>query len=163
MTSKLAVITPFVRGAAIELGNQLWKKRVLPVGDVQYEGRTLHFTPQYLSGLEQAFSQSDAPTGPYHFVLRELLSTLAGAGARLIMDGHGGDYTLHPRGQAALARFLATLRLYRFVSELRGHRRMTGASFWTTLKRDIAWPLLPTAVITLVLRFSNFRKLGRSR
>jgi asparagine synthase (glutamine-hydrolysing) len=78
--------------------------------------------------------------------MHELLATLAKAGARLIMDGHGGDYTLHPRGQAALARFLATFQLRRFFTELRGHRQMTGASLWRTLRRDVAWPLLPPAV-----------------
>jgi asparagine synthase (glutamine-hydrolysing) len=62
------------------------------------------------------------------------------------MDGHGGDYTLHPRGQAALARFLATFQFRRFIAELRSHRRMTGASYWATLKRDVVWPLLPRAV-----------------
>jgi asparagine synthase (glutamine-hydrolysing) len=126
--------------------------RDMPYLDVHYVTRQ---GKHILSGLELAFLQSDAPAGPYHFVMHELLSTLAGAGARLIMDGHGGDYTLHPRGQAALARFLATFRLYRFVAELSGHRRMTGASLWTTLKRDIAWPLLPTAVTAVWRRLRH--------
>ena len=55
------------------------------------------------SGLEQAFQETDSPVASYHFVVRELLSTLAAAGTRLVMDGHGGDYTLHPRGDAAPA------------------------------------------------------------
>jgi hypothetical protein len=50
-----AVLTPFFRDAAIELGSQQWRKKVLPIGDVAYEGRMLHFTPEYLKGLEQAF------------------------------------------------------------------------------------------------------------
>jgi hypothetical protein len=72
----------------------------MPYLDVHYvtrEGKSV------LSGLDQAFLQSGQPAGVYHFVMHELLATLAGAGARLIMDGHGGDHTLHPRGQAALA------------------------------------------------------------
>jgi len=87
--------------------------------------------------------------------MHELLATLAKAGARLIMDGHGGDYTLHPRGQAALARFLATFQLRRFVAELRGHRRMTGASYWTTFKRDIVRLLLPLQVMALWKRLRH--------
>lgn len=55
MTAFAALLTPFDTGSAIELGNQLWKKRVLPVGDIEYQGRTLHFTPGYLAGLAQAF------------------------------------------------------------------------------------------------------------
>jgi hypothetical protein len=50
-----AILTPFFRGNAIELGNRQWKKRVLPVGDVQYQGRMLHFTKQYNDDLVAAF------------------------------------------------------------------------------------------------------------
>ena len=89
------------------------------------------------------------PVGPYHFVTQELLATLAHAGARLIMDGHGGDYTLHPRGQAALARFLATFRFRRFLTELRAHRPRAGASYWATLKHDVVWMLLPRKLTVL--------------
>ena len=126
--------------------------RDMPYLDVHYvtrEGKTI------LSGLNQAFVQNDGPAGPYHFVMRELLSTLSDAGARLIMDGHGGDQTLHPRGQAALARFLATFQFRRFVSELRGHRRMTGASYWETLKRDVLWLLLPRRLTKLWMRLRH--------
>ena len=55
MTAFAALLTPFDRGNAIELGNRLWRKRVLPVGDVEYQGRMLHFTPKYLAGLASAF------------------------------------------------------------------------------------------------------------
>lgn len=50
-----AILTPFFRGSAIELGNRTWKKRVLPVGDVEYNGRTLHFTKGYNDSLAEAF------------------------------------------------------------------------------------------------------------
>jgi asparagine synthase (glutamine-hydrolysing) len=113
----------------------------LEVHHVTREGKSV------LSGLEQAFLQSEMPAGSYHFVQSELHETLARAGAQVIMDGHGGDYTLHPRGQAALARFLATFQLRRFVSELRGHLRMTGQSLWTTLKVDVAALLLPASLM----------------
>jgi asparagine synthase (glutamine-hydrolysing) len=117
--------------------------RDMPYLDVRYvtrEGKNI------LTGLEEAFLGSGGPAGSYHFVMHELLATLTKAGARLIMDGHGGDYTLHPRGQAALARFLATFQLRRFFTELRGHSRMTGASLWRTLRQDVVWLLLPPAV-----------------
>lgn len=52
----LALLTPWERGGAIELGNKVWRKRVLPVDEIQYEGRTLKFTPEYLKGLESAFA-----------------------------------------------------------------------------------------------------------
>lgn len=53
MTS--AVLTPFHGSPAVELGNRIWRKRVLPVGDVEYKGRLLHFTRDYLGQLVAAF------------------------------------------------------------------------------------------------------------
>ena len=50
-----AVLTPFTAAEAVELGNRLWRKRVLPVGDVEYKGRMLHFTRDYLGQLVAAF------------------------------------------------------------------------------------------------------------
>lgn len=126
--------------------------RDMPYLDVHYvtrEGKNV------LTGLEEAFLQIGGPVGTYYFVNQELLATLARSGARLVMDGHGGDYTLNPRGNAALARFLATLQLGRFLSELRAHRRMTGASYWATLKRDVAWLLLPEKVTALWTRLRH--------
>lgn len=50
-----AVLTPFTTADAVELGNRLWRKKVLPVGDVEYKGRLLHFTRDYLGQLVAAF------------------------------------------------------------------------------------------------------------
>ena len=52
-----AVLTPFTGTQAVELGNRVWRKRVLPVGDVDYKGRTLHFTRDYLAGLARSFQE----------------------------------------------------------------------------------------------------------
>ena len=49
------VLTPFTAAEAVELGNRLWRKKVLPVGDVEYRGRMLHFDRPYLGQLVQAF------------------------------------------------------------------------------------------------------------
>lgn len=50
-----AVLTPFHGSTAVELGNRIWRKKVLPVGDVEYKGRLLHFTRDYLGQLVTAF------------------------------------------------------------------------------------------------------------
>jgi len=50
-----AVLTPFHGSPAVELGNRMWRKKVLPVGDVEYKGRLLHFTRDYLGQLAEAF------------------------------------------------------------------------------------------------------------
>jgi hypothetical protein len=50
------VITPFSwAGQATELANRQWRKRILPIGDVEYQGRVLHFTRDYLGKLADAF------------------------------------------------------------------------------------------------------------
>src|SRR6266436_9892320 len=49
------VITPFSRSQVIELGNRLWRKKLLPVGEVNYKGRMLHFTRDYIDRLAEAF------------------------------------------------------------------------------------------------------------
>jgi hypothetical protein len=53
MTS--AVLTPFSADAAVELAAQTWRKKLLPIGSIDYKGRTLKFTRDYLSGLVDAF------------------------------------------------------------------------------------------------------------
>jgi hypothetical protein len=56
MIPATAVITPPSWGSpAIELGNRVWAKRLLPVGEIEYKGRTLKFTRDYLDGLVRAF------------------------------------------------------------------------------------------------------------
>ena len=55
MNGIATLLTPWQRGGAIELGNKVWMKRVLPIGEINYNGRTLRFTRDYLDGLERAF------------------------------------------------------------------------------------------------------------
>jgi hypothetical protein len=49
------VLTPFTTGRPIELAGGLWRKKLLPVGEVAHQGRTLKFTPAYLHALAAAF------------------------------------------------------------------------------------------------------------
>ena len=49
------VLTPFTAADAVELGNRQWVKKILPVGDVEYKGRLLHFDRRYLGSLVSAF------------------------------------------------------------------------------------------------------------
>ena len=102
-----------------------------------------------LTGLEQHFIERGVPAGNYRFVQDALLSTLKKAGARLIMDGHGGDYTLNPRGQAALAMHLKKRQWRRFFTELPAHYRLGGRSWWLLFKSEIAGILAPTPVLML--------------
>lgn len=109
-----------------------------------------------LTGLDARLA-TGAGGGAYAFVHEALFAALAAGGVRLMMDGHGGDYTLNPRGQAAMARFLKTGQLRRFVHEVRAHRRMTGASWRTTIALDILPHVAPWALP------SHWRKRRRKR
>jgi len=51
----LTVLTPYRNSAAIDLGNSRWKKQLLPVGDIDYKGRKLSFTKDYLTELAKSF------------------------------------------------------------------------------------------------------------
>jgi asparagine synthase (glutamine-hydrolysing) len=122
-------------------------RRVMPHLDV----RTVTFEVESpLAGIERAFSIHDAPAGGNGKTSRRLYGEAAAAGARLVMDGFGGDYTLNPRGYGALACHLRRGRFRRFVAEARAHRREAGASYWSywrMLKGDVVLPLLPRWLI----------------
>jgi hypothetical protein len=48
--------TPWSGSPAVELAENVWKKKLLPLGDVSYKGRVLHFDRDYLDGLATAFA-----------------------------------------------------------------------------------------------------------
>ncbi|PKP91873.1 MAG: hypothetical protein CVT77_10715 [Alphaproteobacteria bacterium HGW-Alphaproteobacteria-16] len=80
---------------------------------------------------------------PYSGVDNALYGRLASAGVGLAMDGHGGDYTLNPRGRQALARWLAVGDYRSFGRELLAARRTTQRSIASLLRHDVAPYLLP--------------------
>ena len=49
-----ALLTPFTAELATKAGGK-WRKKLLPIGEIRYKGRTLKFTPDYLGGLVSAF------------------------------------------------------------------------------------------------------------
>jgi len=62
-----ALLTPLEFGAARQLGATLWRKQLLPVGDINYKGRRISFTRDYLAGLVQAFRDKAYDTVPLQF------------------------------------------------------------------------------------------------
>ena len=100
-------------------------RRVMPHLDsreVSFEGRNP------LIGIESRFMINEGPAHSHHQITYDLFAAAAAAGARLIMDGFGGDYSLNPRGHGALARHLRHGQFRRFLAELRPHLRQTGRS-----------------------------------
>ena len=50
-----SIQAPFSWQPAVELASRTWEKRILPVGSIEYKGRTLRFDPGYLESLVSAF------------------------------------------------------------------------------------------------------------
>ena len=117
--------------------------RDMPHLDVRFYTRE---TLDLVADLERGFVESGLPTGPYGIVNGAMIAIAARAGARLIMDGQGGDYTLNPRGNGYLASLVKSGRLGRLLSELRAHRRVTGQGWGATIVGEVIRPLLPGTV-----------------
>jgi asparagine synthase (glutamine-hydrolysing) len=96
-----------------------------------------------LSGAERLSLVADGPPSPNAYATDEMCRSAAAAGARVLLDGFGGDYTLNPRADRALARWLFAGRLWRFASEFRAQRRRRREPLWRSLRRDVLAPLLP--------------------
>lgn len=56
MGARLTILTPIDLSAARPVGNGFWEKRILPIGEINYKGRKLSFTPSYLSSLVTSFN-----------------------------------------------------------------------------------------------------------
>lgn len=119
-------------------------RRVMPHLDIRKLSRKC-VNP--LGGIEHVFLSHDGPGGGSSKTSGYLFADAAAAGARLIMDGYGGDYTLNPRGYGALARHLRKGRFCRFFAELRARMRTKEYSLWRVLKHEVILMLLPWSVI----------------
>lgn len=92
--------------------------------------------------IEAAFLATDDNAGnPY--ARRGMYRIAAAAGARLVLDGHGGDYTVNLNGRAMLGRMLRRGHPLRFVREFRMRMRATGRSWRHVLRADVVPALLP--------------------
>lgn len=56
MTS--AVLTPVRKSETQQLGGRLFRKQVLPATSINYRGRKLEFTPEYLAGLKASYDDN---------------------------------------------------------------------------------------------------------
>ncbi len=119
-------------------------RRVMPHLDIREVSRDAE---NPFVGIERAFMNAEGPGSGDRKISPYLFAEAATAGARLIMDGYGGDYTLNPRGFGALARHLRLGQFRRFFAELRPHLRATGQSPWQMLKSEIILMQLPQSAI----------------
>lgn len=113
--------------------------------------------------LERGFAETDDPGGG-STVRRGLYRIAADAGARSILDGHGGDYTVNVRAQAMLGRILLRGNLLRFCREAHARRRATGRSIGEILHGDILPAVVPLRVMMAVYALRRrFVPLWRGR
>jgi hypothetical protein len=61
----LAVLTPYVASEAALSNGGRWRKKLLPVGEINYKGRVLKFTRDYLAGLVDAFRKQAYDQVPF--------------------------------------------------------------------------------------------------
>lgn len=61
------VLTPMDRGKARPSGASLWRKQVLPLGTIDYKGRKITFSREYLASLVKAFGDKAYDVVPFQF------------------------------------------------------------------------------------------------
>ncbi|MEI9995019.1 MAG: asparagine synthase-related protein [Rhizomicrobium sp.] len=118
-------------------------RRDMPHLDIRYVARG---EATVLSNLEQTFLAGDSLPNNMHYVVDALFREARAAGARLVMDGTGGDEGLNPRGGGFLAHLLRTGQLRRLAAELRPYARAAGVPLATVLRDAVAAPFVPSWV-----------------
>lgn len=85
-------------------------------------------------------------------------------GARLVMDGHGGDYTVNVYDTQWLGAMLKRGEFRRFAREFAAKRRFTGKRARSALRSDILPSLTPTRLVVWALAAKQgFAPLWRRR
>lgn len=107
------------------------------------------------TGMERGFLATDSGHSPNRYVNDVIFAQIAAGGARIVMDGHGGDYTLNPRGQNALARMLRKGQFRRFVTEFRAMRRHLHLSVKQAFVRHVLLQLVPASWIRVRTNHRN--------
>jgi len=110
------------------------------------EGVALHTVARgqasVFTGLEASFARSGECV-PFDYVRDAGFALGRREGARLAMDGHGGDYTVNMLDAGLLGRILVRGDIRRFWRELRARRAFTGRSLAAILYGDVMRPLVP--------------------
>ena len=100
-------------------------RRHMPHLDIRYVTRE---GIDIFTGMEAGFHATDSGHSSNRFVNDALYAVIKGAGCRVVMDGHGGDYTLNPRAQRFLFDLLRKGQFRRLAREWRTRKRWLRAS-----------------------------------
>jgi asparagine synthase (glutamine-hydrolysing) len=127
-------------------------RRTMPHLDVRYATRE---GLDIFTFMEQGFLTGDNRHSPNRYVTHAMFAEIAAAGARIVMDGHGGDYTINPRGQNMLVRFLRKGQFRRFGSEFNAMRQHLHQSVKQTFVRNVLLQLVPASWMRVWSNHSN--------
>jgi asparagine synthase (glutamine-hydrolysing) len=119
-------------------------RRVMPHLDSRY---VIAAAGAPLDNLEARFARNDGLSSIVDHVQHGIFAEAAGAGARLLLDGVGGDFTVNPRGRGALAHLFRTGKFGRLIAEIGPTMRTTRQSLWQVLKRELITNLLPRRLL----------------
>jgi asparagine synthase (glutamine-hydrolysing) len=125
-------------------------RRHMPHLDVRYVSRE---APDAMAGLERSFFASDSAHSENRFVGDALFAAAKAQGVRVIMDGHGGDYTLNPRSKGYFVDRLRRGRWRGLAAEWRARRRRLGRSHWDMFSSEF----LLYAAAPLMRRWRRWR------
>lgn len=122
------------------------------------EGLALHpvarGTDSVFTGLEESFAHS-GECYPLDYVRAAGYALGRREGARLAIDGHGGDYTVNMLDAGMLGRILRRGHVRRFLRELRARRAFTGRSLTVILYGDVLRPLVPQRLMRAIFDISG--------
>ncbi len=120
--------------------------RHMPHLDVRYVTRE---DARYLDGLETAFLRTDLASSVNRVANHAVHRALAEAGARVVMDGHGGDYTVNETSHGWFADRLKRGHLRGVLRELIACARRRNLSAWTVLRAEVIAPFAPEWLVRL--------------
>ena len=101
--------------------------------------------------LDKAFYSADNFHSPGRYANDALYRAIAATGARVAMDGHGGDYTVNPTAQRYLINRLGKGQLRLFWREWRARRRFLNTTHWRLFRTAVLQHAVP-GLRALVLR-----------
>ena len=110
--------------------------------------------------LEKAFLSADNFHSPGRYANDALYRAIAATGARVAMDGHGGDYTINPTAQRYFVNRLRKGQLRLFWREWRARRRFLGTTHGVLFRTAIAQHLFPGLKQALVRRRNGLPVTG---
>jgi asparagine synthase (glutamine-hydrolysing) len=121
-------------------------------------GLDLHF---YVRGDETSYDDLETVFArtfrlrPPSIVRRRMGDMARRAGSRLVLDGHGGDYTVNAYDQGMLGAILRRGEVGRFAREFRARMRFTGWSPLRVVGRDLVAAFVPQAIRVAWRRAAN--------